>query len=470
MNIKHYMRYFLFLLFTAMIIASCKVSKDYQRTDLSLPQQYRGVSYGDTSTIADIEWKTFFAEPELQALIQKGIEHNSDLLVATENIKIANQQLMQAKVSWTPQVNAQVSGQYNNFSKNTFYGNALSGQNHLEDYVAGMNITWEAGIWGKISRQREAALDTYLRTYEAKKAIQTTVVTSIAKGFYNLLMLDKQLMITKSNLLLSDSTVKLTRLLKEAGSATQLSVDQTLAQRETVAALIPQLEQSIQLQENALQLLTGQYPGEIARKAQLTDIVIPASLPVGLPASVVSIRPDVRAAELSVMTANAQAGVAAANMYPKLTITASGGVESLTASSWFNIPSSLFGIITGAVVQPVFNQRQLKTQYETAKLRRDQAVVQFRQSVLNAVSEVSNALVQINKLKEQEKITTEQSNALHAAIKHANLLYKSDAANYLDVIIAQSNALQADLNLASIRSNTLMTIAELYRSTGGGWK
>ena len=197
------MRYFLLPLLIAIIVASCKVTKDYQRTDLNLPQQYRGVSYGDTSTIADVEWKTFFTEPELQALIQKGIEHNSDLSVALKNVDIADQQLRQAKVSWTPVVSGQATYQYNRPSGNSMNGAGLPlfiGSNHYNDYLASLNLTWEAGIWGKISRQKEAALDKYLESYEARKAVQTKVVSDIAKGFYNLLMLDKQLAIAKNNL------------------------------------------------------------------------------------------------------------------------------------------------------------------------------------------------------------------------------------------------------------------------------
>lgn len=469
MNTKKYTGYFTLVLSALIVLAACKVTKDYKRPDLNLPEQYRGATFSDTSSVADIEWKTFFTEPALQALIQKGIEHNSDLLAAIKNIEISDQQLKQAKVSWTPQVNAQASGQYNRFSKNTFNGLFLT-QNHLEDYLAQINVTWEAGIWGKIKRQKEAALDQYLQTYEAKEAVQTQVVSNIAKGFYNLLMLDKQLGIAKTSLLLSDSTLRFTRLLKDAGNASQLSIDQTLAQRQSVANLIPQIEQGIQLQENALQLLTGQYPGEIARSIQLTNITVPASLPVGLPASIVSRRPDVRSAESAVMAANAEVGVAAANMYPQLTITAGGGVEAMKFSNWFTMPGSLFGIVTGAVAQPIFNRRQLKTRFEVAKLKREQSVIAFRQSVLGAVGEVADALVQIDKLKQQEQVTNIQVAALHDAISHSLLMYKSDMATYLDVITAQSNALQADLSLATIRSNTLIAVVELYRSAGGGWK
>jgi outer membrane protein TolC len=157
-------------------------------------------------------------------------------------------------------------------------------------------------------------------------------------------------------------------------------------------------------------------------------------------------------------------------MYPALNITAGGGLESFKASNWFNIPNSLFGLAAGSIAQPVFQRRQLRSHYEISKLQRDQAVIAFRQSVLNAVTEVSNALVQIEKTKEQEKIAKAQADTLFNAVSNAQLLFKSDMANYLEVITAQSNALQAQLNLASIRREEWAAVIELYRSSGGGWK
>ena len=462
------------LLFTAVFALSCKVSKDYQRPALNdLPKQFRGTTYSDTSSIANIEWKTFFTDTSLQSLIAKGIAYNNDLQLAIKRIDVAQLQAKQAKLLWLPQIDAQITGQYDRMSGNSF--NGLSTQsflntNHIEDYVVGLDLSWEADIWGKISRQKEAALDVYLQSYEAKKAVQTEVVADIASGFYNLLMLDKQLAIAKNNLLLSDSTLRLTKLLKDAGEATLLSIEQTEAQRQSVALLVPQLEQSITIQENALQLLTGQYPDTIALHAQLADFSVPENLPVGLPAAIVSNRPDVRSAEIDVMIANAKVGIAQSYMYPSLTIDASAGLESFKASNWFNIPGSLFGIVTGGIAQPIFDHKQLKTNYQVAKLQRDQSVIQFRQSVLNAVTDVSNALVSVNKLKEEEEIADSETTTLHQAISNSLLLYKSDMANYLDVITAQSNALQAELNLASIRSRELMAVVELYRSVGGGWK
>jgi outer membrane protein TolC len=173
---------------------------------------------------------------------------------------------------------------------------------------------------------------------------------------------------------------------------------------------------------------------------------------------------------MALVVANAQLGVAQANMYPALNITAGGGWESFKSSNWFNIPNSLFGLAAGTIAQPIFTRRTLKTELEIAKLQREQAVIQFRQSVLQATGEVSDALVQVEKLKQQQLIAVGQVDTLKHAVSNAQLLFKSDMANYLEVITAQGNALQAELNLASIQRRQLGAMVELYRSLGGGWK
>jgi outer membrane protein TolC len=197
---------------------------------------------------------------------------------------------------------------------------------------------------------------------------------------------------------------------------------------------------------------------------------VATNLSTGLPVSMVSRRPDVRSDELALQAANAQVGVAKANMYPALNITAGGGLESFKSSNWFSIPSSLFGLAAGTIAQPVFKRRQLKTQFEIAKLEREEAVIKFRQSVLVATSEVANALVQADKLQQQHQIAASQVDTLRHAVINAQLLFRSDLANYLEVITAQGNALQAELNLAAIRREQLDAMVELYRSLGGGWR
>jgi len=460
---------FLVILF----ISSCKVGKEYQRPVLELPKQFNTVSFSDTSSIADIEWKNFFTDKTLQELVQKGITYNHDLLYAMKRIDISQEQLKQAKLIQFPELTSQITAQYNYPSKNSLNGlstNSFLGKSHIENYQVNFNLSWEVDVWGKLRSQKEATMAEYVQTYEAAKAVQTQVIANIAQGYFNLLMLDRQLEIAKRNLSLSDSFFVATQLLKDAGLATSLAVQQASSQKQSTALLIPQLEQNIAIQENALQTLTGQLPGSITRNALLNEILFTQDLNTGVPASIVSRRPDVRSNEMALVAANAQVGVTQANMYPVLNISAGTGLESFKASNWFSIPNSVFGLVAGSIAEPIFKRRELRTQYEIAKLQREQAVIQFRQSVLKAIGEVSDALVQTNKLKEQEQIAISQVDTLHNAVFSARLLFRSDLANYLEVITAQENALQAELNLASLRRQELSAVVELYRSLGGGWK
>ncbi len=465
--------FIIIFLTAAILLHSCNLGKQYQRPALELPAQFQQVSFADTSSIADIEWKQFFTDTTLLGLIQKSLTYNQDLLVAIKRIDIARQQIKQARLLQLPELNLQVTGQYSRPSNNSLNGisiNNFLGTNHIENYQALVGLSWEADIWGKIRAQKEITLTQYLQSAEALKAVQTQLVASVAQGYYELLMLDKQEETSRKNLALNDSFVTATRLLKDAGIVNMLAVQRAEAQKQTTALLIPQLEQSIALQENALQVLTGQLPGKILRLASLNDLAIPDNPAAGLPIAMVARRPDVRSVELELQVATKRIGIAQANMYPALNITAGAGLESFKASNWFNIPGSLFGLAAGTIAQPLFNRRELKTQYETAKLEREQSVIRFRQSVLNATREVADALVQNEKLKEQQDIASAQVDTLKNAVINAQLLFKSDMANYLEVITAQSSALLAELNLAAIQRSRLNAVVELYRSLGGGWK
>ena len=454
-------------------LTSCTVSKKYQQPELELPKQFGSVSFSDTSSIADIEWKSFFRDATLQKLIDKGINYNQDLLIAIKRREIAQQRLSQSKLMQLPELNLQFAAQYNRPSNNSLNGISIKNflnSSHVENYSTVASLSWEADIWGKIRGQKETILAQYLQTYEASKAVQTGLVADIAHGYFNLLMLDRQLDIAKKNLALSDSFLIATRLLKDAGIVNLLAVEQAESQRQSTALLVPQLEQDIALQENALQVLTGQLPGAVARNTSLNELGFSQNLSTGLPIAMVSRRPDVRANEMALVAATAQIGVAQANMYPALNLTLGGGLEAFKASNWFNIPNSLFGMAAGSITQPIFRRKELRTQYEVAKLEREQAVIQFKQSVLQATGEVANALIQIEKLKTQQEIASARVDTLQRAIFNARLLFKSDLANYLEVITAQGNALQAELELAALQRQQLSAVVELYRALGGGWK
>ncbi len=467
----HQYRYIIFLLILWGGV-SCRTGKNYQRPDVLLPESFNpGAHAADTNSIGDIAWKNYFSDPVLQLLIDSGISRNYDLQFAIRNIGIARSQVKQAGWLWYPQVNAGLSGQYYRNSDNSPFGtNNGALVNHFNDFVASVNMSWEIDIWGKISRQKESSMAGYLQTYEAAKAVQTQLVADIAQGYFSLLMLDQQLQQTKKTLALTTDFVKLTHLLYDAGEVTYLAVQQAESQRQSTAVLVPLIEQNIRIQENGLQLLTGNLPGSVDRFVNLTDIHFNDGLTTGLPVSLLNRRPDVRASEMGLVNANAQVGISQANMYPALNLTAGTGFESIKSSNWFNIPGSLFGVAGATLIQPVLRGRQLRTQLEISRQQREQAVIRFRQSVLTAAIEVSNALVQISKLKEQENIARARTDTLSAAVSNAQLLFRNDMANYLEVITAQQNALDAQLSLAFIQRAELNARVELYRSLGGGWK
>jgi multidrug efflux system outer membrane protein len=470
---KKYINTFAFMLLLA--LSACKVSKDIETPKPALPVAFRdAATASDTTSIADIQWKNFFTEATLQKLIDSAIANNYDMQIAVKNIEASQLLFKQVKWNYLPDANLNVTASSSRPSDNSVTGLSLSqyniGSRHIEDYSASLALSWEADIWGKIRNQSKSALAVYLQTTEAKKAIQTNIVAGVSQGYYNLLMLDEQLNIAQKNVKLNDSTLRIIRLQFDAGQVTSLAVQQAEAQRLAAAQLVPQFEQNITIQENALRILTGTLPDKIERSATLGQLNIPENIPSGLPSAIVSRRPDVRTAELALVIANSKVGISKAEMYPALRISASGGVNSFRASNWFNIPASLFGVVAGSVIQPLFDHKRLSTAYKVAQVDREKNVLQFRQTVLNAVGEVSDALVRIDKLKTQQSIAANRVNTLQQATGNANLLFRNGMATYLEVITAQGNVLQSELELASIKRAQLSAVSDLYRSLGGGWK
>jgi len=460
-------------LLLVLITGACKVSKDIAKPADAAPAQFRNSSSTDTVSIATLPYQDFFKEKAIRDLIDTALLNNYDMQIALKNIESAALLFRQSKLGNLPAVNLQVTANTNRPSDNSLNGLTISqfaGSTHVEDYTASLGLSWEADIWRKIASQRNAAGAAYLQSEEARKAIQTRLVANIAQGFYSLIMLDTQLDIAKKNLALNDSTLNIIKMQFDAGQVTSLAIEQAQAQQLIAAGLVPQLEQRINLQENALSILTGAFPKTIARIGKLNALQIQEQTGTGFPSEMVSLRPDVKSAELELLKANARVGIAKASMYPSLTITATGGINSFKSSNWFNIPGSLFGIVAGGVAQPIFQRRQLKTQYDVAMVERERTVLQFRQSVLNAVGEVSDELIKVEKLKQQYAIADQRVTVVQRSLKNANLLFKSGMANYLEVINAQSNALQSELDLATIKTAQLNAAVELYRALGGGWR
>ncbi|MBB5619065.1 NodT family efflux transporter outer membrane factor (OMF) lipoprotein [Pedobacter cryoconitis] len=460
-------------LLLVLVLGACKVSKDIPLPVNAAPEKFRGSVSTDTASIAALPYKDFFKEQTIRNLIDTAIINNYDMQIALKNMEAAALLFSQSKLGNIPELNLKVGANSSRPSDNSLNGlqiGQFSQSKHIEDYSVTGGLSWEADIWRKIANQRNAAGAAFMQSAEVKKAVQTRLVSNIAQSFYRLIMLDTQLEIAKKNLSLNDSTLNIIRLQFDAGQVTSLAIQQAEAQQLVAAGLVPQLEQRIALEENALSILTGAFPKTIARIGTLNSINVQDQVSTGIPSRMLSLRPDVKSAELELVKANAKVGIAKASLYPSLVITANGGLNSFKASNWFNIPGSLFGVVAGGITQPIFQRKQLRTQYEVALVDREKSVIQFRSSVLTAVGEVSDELVKIEKLKEQYVIADKRVRTVQSGLSNANMLFKSGMANYLEVINAQSNALQSELDLATVKTAQLNAVVELYRALGGGWK
>lgn len=459
------------ILLQAFVWIGCSVSKDVPLPDAA-PNIFRGVSSRDSSSIGVLPLKTFITDVTLKNLIDTALVKNYDMQIALKNIDAAEVLFKQSKLGNLPEVRLQVTAGTSRPSDNSLNGytlNQFMGTTHIEDYNANLGALWEADIWGKIRNQKKGALAGFLQTGEARKAVQTRLVSDVAHAYYSLLMLDAQLGIAKKNLELNSNTLKIINLQFESGQVNSLAVQQAQSQQLYAAKLIPEIEKNIILKENALSVLIGIEPKAIQRLNSLDKIDIPEDLNAGFPSVMLSHRPDIKAVEFALNTANAKVGIAKASLYPSLTITAGGGINSLKASNWFSMPASLFGLVSGGIAQTLFERGKLKTNLKLAEIEREKAVIRFRYLVLSAVSEVSDELTKVEKLKTQYEIAERRVITLQEASNNAGQLFENGMANYLEVIVAQKNLLEGELELAAIKTERLNAVVGLYRSLGGGW-
>ncbi|NTV01338.1 MAG: efflux transporter outer membrane subunit [Chlorobiaceae bacterium] len=453
------------LLFASVALAACSPVREYRRPDVALPSAYPGQEVSGRP-IANVPYRSFFADPELRALIDSAVVSNHDLRIALRNIDYAKQSLNVARLGNLPAVNLQVTANSTEYSDNS-----LKAQSSTRDFSASLSASWEFDVWAKIGNRKKAALAEYLRSADAARAVRTRLVSDVAQGYWNLKMLDSQIDITRRNLTLADSTLTMMRLQYDAGNVTSLAVQQQDARLQAASQSIPRLEALRSAQENALSILAGRMPGSpVKRSPGLDRSAVPDTLGAGVPLELLRNRPDVRAAEESLMSQHASMGAAKAMLYPSLTVTAQGGLNSIRSDNWFSTPGSLFSIVGGSVLQPVFRHGELSAQYRQSEIRRDQAELAFRQILLKAVGEVSDALVQVRKTGEQEQFASRRVAMLRHATRSSHLLFQSGMANYLEVITAESDLLQAELDLADVQRRRLSAVADLYRSVGGGWQ
>lgn len=462
---KHHFKYIL-ILGGSFMLQSCFVAKNYERPNIKTEDLYRTeVVVKDTASMADISWKELFKDPILQGYIQRGLQNNFDIRIALQNIVAAEANLKQRKAAYFPTIGFNGSWTFQEVSANGQFGGVID---RAEQYQLAGNLSWEADIWGKIRSNKRAANAQYLQTIAANQAVKTQVITGIASIYYQLLTLDAQLKIAEQTLENRNKSVETIQALKEAGQVTEVAVKQTEAQKLATEIIIEDLKYNITILENTMSILLGENVQKIERSTFEEQELNP-EIKIGVPAQLLSRRPDVIAAEYGLVSAFELVNVSRSNFYPSLTITATGGLQSLDFGELFTA-NSLFANIVAGLTQPIFNQRQIRTQHEIAKANQQKALIQFEQALKTAGKEVSDALANYRNETRKIQIREQQVETLKKASEYSEELLAYGLANYLEVLTAKDNALNSELNLIDNRYKQFNAIITLYRALGGGWE
>lgn len=446
---------------------SCFVARQYSRPEVVDSEYFRTDALArDSATIADVSWREMFTDPILVGHIERGLERNIDIRVALQQIEIARAYFLQGKQGYLPTLNATGRVNYQALSRNSQFGSFFSGS--ITQYEVTAGLSWEADIWGKIRSARRASEASYLQSVAAHQAVKTELIASIATLYYQLLMLDEQERVAEQTIATRESALETTRALKDAGTVSEVAVKQTEAQLHTARALLVELRRNINLLENTLSILLGDEPHAITR-GTLDEQAVPEELKTGFPVQLLRNRPDVVAAEYGLVNAFEMTNVARSNFYPSLTLTANGGLQSLQLDELFSV-NSLFANVIGGIAQPILNGRRIRTQYEVSLSQQEQAFLRFRQTILNASREVSDALYNFDAAEETIAIKGSEFEAYDTATQYSEELMNNGLASYLEVLTARQNALNSQLDLVSSRFNRLNAVVDLYRALGGGWR
>lgn len=463
------LKYMVMLTVSAFSLKSCFVAKDYDRPQVEETENlFRTDALStDTLSMADLSWKELFTDPFLIQYIEEGLQNNIDIRVAMQQVLAAEAYVKQGKAAYFPSINGNASVTHQEMSKNSQLGSFLTNRSS-DQFDLTANLSWEADIWGKIRSNKRASEADYLRIVAAHQAVKSRLVSDIAATYYQLLALDAQLEITKKTVMVRDSSISTIQALKDAGYVNQVAVDQNIAQYNQARALQVDLETAIFQTENVMSILLGKQPQSYTRSS-LEEQSLQSDLKLGVPSTLLRNRPDVIAAEYNLVRAFEMTNVARSNFYPSLTISASGGFQSIELDQLLNT-NSLFANIVGGLTQPIFNQRKIRTQKEVADAQQEQALLEFKRSLLTAGNEVSNALHAYNAETRKFEFRILEVEALRNAEKNSSELLKSGFTNYLDLLIVRQSVLNSELNVIDSKLQQLLTIVDLYEALGGGWK
>ena len=447
----------------ALALSGCTMGPNYHRPAVSPPPAYRNVPAGQPSTatsLGDEKWAAVFQDPVLQGLIRTAVQQSYDVRIAASRVLQAQAQLGITHADQLPTLSGSAG-----FTSERFAGFGLT----FNLMQLGALFSWNPDFWGQYRRATEAAQANLLATDWNRRQVIATVVASVASAYFELRELDLQLSVSQQTLADRRESLQLTQTLANGGAGTLLDVRQAEQLVETAAAAIPDTERQIQQQEDLLSTLLGENPHGIPRGLPLVKQPVPPAPPAGLPSRLLERRPDIRAAEQQLVAANAEIGVARAQFFPSLPLTASGGVASSSLAGLFRGTASTWDFVL-PLTQPIFNGGRLRSNLKLAQAQEQQAVLVYQQTIQQAFRQVADALAAYHGYREFRQHQEALTAAAKDAARLSDLLYHGGAASYLQVLTSQTNYYAAQLSLAQAELNERLALVQLYQALGGGWE
>ena len=467
------------MLLSLLIASGCTMGPDYKRPDVPTSDSWR-LAPGTSESIANMPWWELFKDEELQKLIHTALQENLDLQVAAAAVEEFNNQLVIAKFDLAPSLGYSGDASYYHSTSNglnTGGGAVLPGQAggksgsgnlafSRQSFTGG--IKWEIDLWGRIRRNVEATGAELFARVENQRGVVIALVSDVAQSYFTLRAFDLQVQIAQRTLKVWDEAVRLSRAQYKYGYASKLDLDRFEAEQASTRAQLANLEQQVVEAENRISVLLGHRPMAIPRGFELTEQHMPPEVPVGLPSSLLSQRPDILEAEQKLIASNANIGVAQAQRFPQFSINGGGGVAGFQINSMGTGPFATAGV-AGSLTGPLFNATALGYGVGVATAKEQQALARYELAILNAFREVEDSLITITKTREQREAQESQVASLTSAMNFADKRYRGGFASYLDVLTAQRDLFQAELSLVSTRQQHLSSIVRLYKALGGGW-
>lgn len=465
----------------ALSIAGCKVPQATQKKENKiLPTAFTdSLAVQDTSNSGNVKWREFFTDPNLISLIDTALKNNQELNITLQELEIAKNDIMLRKGALKPIVGLGASGGIEKVGRYTSQGagdasTEITPGHEMPDPLGDLNLSvfahWEVDIWKKLKDSEQAAVNRYLATVEGKNFVLSSLIAEVANSYYELLALDNQLAIIRQNIQLQEKALEVVKIQKEATRVTELAVKKFEAEVAKTKGMEFSTLQQIKETENRINFLLGRYPQTIARnQANFIDLV-PATVKTGIPSQLLNNRPDILQAEHELAAAKLDVQVARKEFYPSLDISAAFGLQAFKPSYLFRLPESLLYNLAGDLTAPLLNKAAIKAEFNSANSRQIQAIYNYERTLLNAFTEVSTQLSNIDNLEKGYTYKNQEVDALNKSIDVSNELFKSARADYLEVLMTQRDVLDAKLELVETKKQQLNAVVNVYKALGGGWK